>query len=378
MVVQNKNLKKVKEKYFRQHGGVIMLDQMKLEEGLGFIVFSEAQLIHATNNYDNSRILGKGGNGTVYKGIVNNMPVAVKRCGLVDERQKKEFGKEMLILSQLNHKNIVKLVGCCLEVEVPILVYEFVLNGTLFELIHGNNKALQISFNTLLRIAHEAAEGLRFLHSDACPPVIHGDVKTSNILLDDNYMAKVSDFGASALAPSDKEQFVTKVQGTWGYLDPEYIQTFQLTNKSDVYSFGVILLEILTGQLPMKLESPDKQICLSTIFLSAMKENNLDALLMSHVKGEESMELLRGLADLAKKCLDTCGDNRPSMKEVADELNRLRKLSIHPWVQLDVETEAESLLVGGSTSGYGIELSGYPMGENEDKPINPGSSYYAR
>jgi serine/threonine protein kinase len=379
MVVQKKNLKKVKEEYFRQHGGVIMLDQMKLEEGLGFIVFSEDQLIHATNNYDNSRILGKGGNGTVYKGIINNnLPVAAKRCGLVDERQKKEFGKEMLILSQLNHKNIVKLVGCCLEVEVPILVYEFVLNGTLFELIHGNNKALQISFNTLLRIAHEAAQGLRFLHSDASPPVIHGDVKTSNILLDDNYMAKVSDFGASTLAPSDKEQFVTKVQGTWGYLDPEYIQTFQLTNKSDVYSFGVILLEILTGQLPMKLESPDKQICLSTIFLSAMKENNLDALLMSHVKGEESMELLRGLADLAKICLDTCGDNRPSMKEVADELNRLRKLSIHPWVQLDVETEAESLLVGGSTSGYGIESSGYPMGENEDKPINPGSSYHAR
>uniref|UniRef100_A0ACD5V6R7 Uncharacterized protein n=1 Tax=Avena sativa TaxID=4498 RepID=A0ACD5V6R7_AVESA len=379
MILQKRKLNRVKQEYFRQHGGLLLFDRMKSEKGLAFNVFSEAELIHATDNFDSSRILGKGGHGTVYKGITKtNMPVAIKRCGVVDERQKKEFGQEMLILSQINHKNVVKLLGCCLEVEVPILVYECVPNGTLFELIHGKNQALQISFSTLLRIAHEAAEGLSFLHSYASPPIIHGDVKTSNILLDDNYMAKVSDFGASILAPSDKEQFVTMVQGTCGYLDPEYMQTCQLTDKSDVYSFGVILLEILTGQLPLKLEGPEKQRSLSLIFLSAMKENNLDAVLVSYVKGQESMELLRGLADLAKICLDMCGDNRPSMKEVADELNRLRKLTTHPWVRLDVETDAESLLGGESTGGYQIELSGYPMGESEDQPINPRSSYYAR
>ncbi|XP_047067975.1 wall-associated receptor kinase 3-like [Lolium rigidum] len=379
MIIQKRKLNKVRQDYFQQHGGLLLFDMMKSEKGLAFTVFSESELIEASDNFDNSRILGKGGHGTVYKGIIkNNMPVAIKRCALVDERQKKEFGQEMLILSQINHKNIVKLLGCCLEVEVPILVYEFVPNGTLFELIHGKNQALQISFSTLLRIAHEAAEGLSFLHSYASPPIIHGDVKTANILLDDNYMAKVSDFGASVLVPSDKEQFVTMVQGTCGYLDPEYMQTCQLTDKSDVYSFGVILLEILTGQLPLKLEGPEKQRSLSLIFLSAMKENNLDAVLVSHVKGQESMELLRGLADLAKRCLDMCGDNRPLMKEVADELNRLRKLSMHPWVRLDVETDAESLLGEESTSGYDIELSGYPMGESENQPINPRSSYYAR
>jgi serine/threonine protein kinase len=191
-------------------------------------------------------------------------------------------------------------------------------------------------------------------------------------------MAKVSDFGASILAPSDEEQFVTMVQGTCGYLDPEYMQTCQLTDKSDVYSFGVILLEILTGQLPLKLDGSERQRSLSLIFLSAMKENNLDAVLVSHVKGQESMELLRGLADLAKRCLDMCGENRPSMKEVADELNRLRKLSLHPWVRLDVETDVEGLLGGESTSSYEIELSGYPMSESENQPINPRSSYYER
>ncbi|XP_048559798.1 wall-associated receptor kinase 3-like isoform X1 [Triticum urartu] len=379
MTIQKRKLNKVKQEYFREHGGLLLFDRMRSEKGLSFNVFSEAELRHATDNFDISRILGKGGHGTVYKGIIkSSTPVAVKRCGIVDERQKKEFGKEMLILSQINHKNVVKLLGCCLEVEVPILVYEFVRNGTLFELIHGKNQALQISFSTLLRIAHEAAEGLSFLHSYASPPIIHGDVKTSNILLDDNYMAKVSDFGASILAPSDKEQFVTMVQGTCGYLDPEYMQTCQLTDKSDVYSFGVILLEILTGQLPLKLEGTEKPRSLSLIFLSAMRENNLEDVLVSQVKGQASMELLRGLADLAKKCLEMCGDNRPSMKDVADELNRLRKLSLHPWVQLEMEMDEENLLGGESTSGYEIELSGYPMDQSENHPINPGSSYYAR
>ncbi|KAL6903488.1 hypothetical protein ACP4OV_004301 [Aristida adscensionis] len=381
MILQKRKLNKVKQEHFRQHGGVLLFERMKSERGLAFTVFTEAEIIKATNNYDKSQIIGKGGHGTVYKGIVkDNMPVAIKRCALVDERQKKEFGQEMLILSQINHKNIVKLIGCCLEVEVPMLVYEFIPNGTLYELIHGKNQALQISFSTLLRIAHEAAEGLNFLHSYASPPIIHGDVKTANILLDENYIAKVSDFGASILAPSDEEQYVTMVQGTCGYLDPEYMQTCQLTDKSDVYSFGVILLEILTGQVPLKLNGPETQRSLSSVFLSAMKENNVDAVLAVHIKGQESTELIRGLAELAKQCLDMCGSNRPSMKEIVDELSRLRKLSLHPWVRLDAETETQSLLGGALTTSFDIEVSatGFHTLEVESLPMNPGSSYYAR
>ncbi|CAL5026419.1 unnamed protein product [Urochloa decumbens] len=381
MIIQKRKLNQVKQEHFRQHGGMLLFERMRSENGLAFTVFSESELIQATNNYDKSRIIGKGGHGTVYKGIVKgNMTVAIKRCALIDERQKKEFGQEMLILSQINHKNIVKLVGCCLEVEVPMLVYEFIPNGTLFELIHGKNQALQISFSTLLRIAHEAAEGLNFLHSYASPPIIHGDVKTANILLDENYMAKVSDFGASILAPSDKEQYVTMVQGTCGYLDPEYMLTCQLTEKSDVFSFGVILLEVLIGQEPLKLDGPERERSLSSNFLSAMKQNNLDAILPSHVKGQESNELIRGLAELAKQCLDMCGSNRPSMKEIADELGRLRKLSLHPWVQLDVEMEAQGLLGGASTASFETEgaTTVYPTQEGDNLPMNPRSSYYAR
>uniref|UniRef100_K3YDX7 Protein kinase domain-containing protein n=1 Tax=Setaria italica TaxID=4555 RepID=K3YDX7_SETIT len=370
MVLQRRKLNKVKQEHFRLHGGMLLFERMKSEKGLAFTVFTEAELIQATNNYDKNKIIGKGGHGTVYKGMVkDNMPIAIKRCALIDERQKKEFGQEMLILSQINHKNIVKLVDCCLEVEVPMLAYEFIPNGTLFELIHGKNQALQISFSSLLRIAHEAAEGLNFLHSYASPPIIHGDVKSANILLDSNYMAKVSDFGASILAPSDKDQYVTMVQGTCGYLDPEYMQTCQLTEKSDV----------LTGQEPLKLDGPETQRSLSSNFLFAMKENNLNAILPNHIKGQESSELIRGLAELAKQCLDMCGTNRPTMKEIADELGRLRKLPLHPWVQLETE-ETRSLLSATSTSSFeiGTGTTRYPTQEGENVPMNPRSSYYAR
>lgn len=235
---------------------------------------------------------------------------------------------------------------------------------------------MHIPFSSLLRIANEAADGLAFLHSYANPPILHGDVKTSNILLDENYRAKVSDFGASILAPTDEAQFVTMVQGTCGYLDPEYMQTCQLTEKSDVYSFGVVILEILTGQMPLKLESNDLQRSLSSNFLLAMKENNLDAMLDSQIKEHESMELLRGLVDLAKHCLNMCSDNRPSMKEVSEELSRLRKLSKHPWLHRHSETQ--SLLAGKSTSSFEIEESTEYPGRVEEMPMNQSNSYYVR
>jgi serine/threonine protein kinase len=264
----------------------------------------------------------------------------------LDEQQKKEFGKEMLILSQINHKNIVKILGCCLEVEVPMLVYEFVANGTLFDLIHRNH-GRHISLDTRLKIAFESADALAYLHSCASPPIIHGDVKSTNILLDGDYMAKVSDFGASILAPSDKSQFVTLVQGTCGYLDPEYMQTCQLTYKSDVYSFGVVLLELLTRKKAFNLEGPEDEKSLTMVFLHAMMENKLEDILDDQIKKNENVECLGEIAELAKHCLEMSGANRPSMKEIAKKLDRLRKVMQHPWAHANSE-EFYSLL--GETS----------------------------
>ncbi|VAI42421.1 unnamed protein product [Triticum turgidum subsp. durum] len=372
VIFERRKLANVKNQYFQQHGGMLLFEKMKSDQGLSFTVFSEAELEQATNKFDKSQILGHGGHGTVYKGIIKDItPVAIKRCALVDDRQKKEFGKEILILSQINHKNIVKLLGCCLEVEVPMLVYEFIPKGTFFDLIHGKSRKLHLSFSSLLRIVNEAAEGLAFLHTYANPPILHGDVKTSNILLDENYMAKVSDFGASILAPTDNAQFVTMVQGTCGYLDPEYMQTCCLTDKSDVYSFGVVLLEILTGQVPLKLDGPEVHRSLSSSFLLAMKGNNLDNMLDNQIKGHEDMELVVGVAELAKQCLEMCGDNRPSMKEVSEELSRLRKLSKHPPIQRDTKTDSFLSVIEREQSSEYTE-------KDERMHINPSSFYFMR
>uniref|UniRef100_A0A0D9WY97 Protein kinase domain-containing protein n=1 Tax=Leersia perrieri TaxID=77586 RepID=A0A0D9WY97_9ORYZ len=352
---ERRKLHIVKQKYFRQHGGLLLFEEMKSQQGVAFTVFSEEELRQATNKFHEEQILGHGGHGTVYKGVLKSGDVvAVKRCMTIDEQQKKEFGKEMLILSQINHKNIVKLLGCCLEVEVPILVYQFIPNGTLFHLIHGDH-GCQISLPTRLRIAHESAEALAYLHSCASPPILHGDVKSNNILLDGNYTVKISDFGASTLAPTDESQFVTLVQGTCGYLDPEYMQTCQLTEKSDVYSFGVVLLELLTRKKAFNLEGPEHEKSLSMWFLSMMKANKLMDILDDQIKNDENIEYLGEITELAKQCLEMCGENRPLMKEVAEKLDMLRKAMQHPWVQQNPE-ELDSLL--GEWSAPGVVNTG--------------------
>ncbi|KAF8694862.1 hypothetical protein HU200_037961 [Digitaria exilis] len=260
--VERRRLHQIKQRYFRQHGGLLLFEEMKSQQGVAFKIFSEEELQQATNKFDEHQVLGHGGHGTVYKGVLKSYTeIAVKRCMTIDEQHKKEFGKEMLILSQINHKNIVKLLGCCLEVEVPMLVYEFIPNGTLFDLIHRNHTR-HISLDTRLRIAYESAEALSYLHSCASPPILHGDVKSTNILLDGDYTAK---------------------------------------------------------------------------------ENKVEDILDDQIKNNESIEYLEEIADLARQCLEMSGINRPSMKEVADKLDRLRKIMQHPWAH-DNPEELDRLL----------------------------------
>jgi len=359
----------MKQRYFQQHGGMLLFEEIRSQQqgssSAAFRIFSEAELREATDRFDEKRVLGQGGHGTVYKGLLkgkgngggDGVQVAVKRCRSIDEQHRKEFGKEMLILSQINHRNVVKLLGCCLEVQVPMLVYEFVPNGTLFQLIHGGGSGRQmtISLATRVQIAHQSAEALAYLHSWASPPILHGDVKSSNILIGCDHTAKVSDFGASVLAPTDESQFVTLVQGTCGYLDPEYMQTCQLTDKSDVYSFGVVLLELLTRRKPFSLDAPEEEKSLALRFLSVAKQGRLEEILDDQLKDEEeNMEFLEEIAELAKQCLEISGDNRPSMREVSERLDGLRKVMMrHPWAaQAQQRNHAEEmeLLLGESSS----------------------------
>ncbi|WVZ50635.1 hypothetical protein U9M48_001873 [Paspalum notatum var. saurae] len=357
LIQQRRKLEHIKQRYFHQHGGMLLYEEIKSQQGNAFKIFPEAELQEATDKFSEQRVLGHGGHGIVYKGLLKgSVEVAVKRCMSIDEHHKKEFGKEMLILSQINHKNIVKLLGCCLEVQVPMLVYEFIPNGTLFQLIHGN-RGRQISLATRVEIAHQSAEALAYLHSWASPPIIHGDVKTSNILIDRDCTAKLSDFGASILAPTDESQFVTLVQGTCGYLDPEYMQTCQLTDKSDVYSFGVVLLELLTRKMPFNLDGPEDEKSLATRFISLTKEGKLEEILDDQLKNDNDMGFLEETAELAMQCLEISGANRPSMRDISERLDRLRKVLQHPWAQ-QIPEEMESLLGESSLRSSEIAITG--------------------
>ncbi|XP_051130967.1 wall-associated receptor kinase 2-like [Andrographis paniculata] len=357
--LKKRKLIKLREKFFQQNGGLLLKQQISSDEGPmeSTKIFTAEELKTATNNYADDRILGRGGYGTVYKGILpDNRTVAIKKSRVMDETQVEQFINEVVILTQVNHRNVVKLLGCCLELEVPLLVYEYVSNGTLFEHIH--NRALTwLTWENRLRIASEAAGALSYLHSAASVPVIHRDVKSANILLDGYYTAKISDFGASRQVSLDQTEVTTLVQGTLGYLDPEYFHTSQLTEKSDVYSFGVVLAELMTGKRPIDMDRSQEQRNLTTYFIMALKENKLFQILEPQVVREGSLEQLQATAQLIKRCLNLNGEDRPTMKEVAMELEGLRKFTRHPWANQNIHEESVGLMSGGD----GMDLYSAPV-----------------
>ncbi|XP_048131317.1 putative wall-associated receptor kinase-like 16 [Rhodamnia argentea] len=350
--LKKRKLIRLKEQYFKQNGGLLLQQQLHERDRTtnAAKVFSAEELEKATEHYDQSRIVGRGGFGTVYKGILpNNIVVAIKKSKLVDESQTEQFINEVIVLSQINHRNVVKLLGCCLETEVPLLVYEFVNNGTLFDHIHSPSKSSKMSWEIRLRIASESAGVLSYLHSAASIPIIHRDIKSTNILLDANYTAKVADFGASRLVPLDQDELSTMVQGTLGYLDPEYLHTSQLTEKSDVYSFGVVLVELLTGKKALSFDRPEEERSLAMYFLSALKEDRLFQIVEELIVNEDN-EQVRKVANLAKRCLRLKGEERPTMKEVAIELDAIRAMANHPWVSINLNPPEETVhLLGQMT-----------------------------
>ncbi|KAH1092141.1 hypothetical protein J1N35_019398 [Gossypium stocksii] len=322
----------LKQKYFKRNGGLLLQQHLSSTEGNveKIKLFTSKEMEKATDYYNENRILGQGGQGTVYKGmLIDGSIVAIKKSKMVegkkfDEKKVEQFINEVIILSQINHRNVVKLLGCCLEAEVPLLVYEFIPNGTLYDLIHNQNEELPLTWEMRLRIAIEIANALFYLHSAASAPIYHRDIKSSNILLDDKYRAKVSDFGTSRSVALEQTHLTTRVQGTFGYMDPEYFRSSQFTEKSDVYSFGVVLIELLTGQKPISAEQSEPVRSLVSYFLDSMQENSLFNILDPMVVKDGPEQEIIVVALLAKRCLNLNGKKRPTMKQVAIELELIK------------------------------------------------------
>ncbi|XP_074271775.1 wall-associated receptor kinase-like 1 [Silene latifolia] len=317
---------RLKAEYFKRNGGMVLKQLLSSEgsETEKARIFTSTELEKATDFYNRNRILGHGGQGIVYKGMLfDGKIVAIKKFKVLDdERQLIDFINEVKLLSQINHRNIVKLLGCCLETEIPMLVYEYVANATLSEHIVSPNEDFPCTWEMRLQIAIDIANALAYLHSSSLLPIFHRDIKATNILLDNKYRAKLSDFGISKSIAIDQTHVTTRVVGTFGYLDPEYFQSHQFTDKSDVYSFGVVLVELLTGQLANHSTKDERGLV--PWFISHIQSNFLYDILDARVMREGGKEKVEAIAELATRCLILDGSKRPSMKEVEATLQTIR------------------------------------------------------
>ncbi|SPT15995.1 unnamed protein product [Triticum aestivum] len=295
---------------FNRNGGSFL-------KSAGIEIFTKDKLGRITNKY--SCIIGKGAFGKVYKGTTDaGVVVAVKRSIIVNKDRQKDFANEITVQSKISHPNLVRLMGCCLETEVPMLVYEFIPRGSLQDVLHGNNHPLPLE--TRLDIAISSAEGLDYMHSQS-QMVLHGDVKSGNILIDDSFTPKVSDFGTSRLMCIDKDH-TNWVVGDSSYIDPVYMKTGLLTAKSDVYSFGIVLLELVTR----KKARYGQNRSLPMDYVKASKDGTARQLFDEEVSAnvEENMESLEEVGKIAVKCLEEDVNNRPTMGEVRKEIEKCK------------------------------------------------------
>ncbi|KAG1362385.1 putative receptor-like protein kinase [Cocos nucifera] len=277
------------------------------------INFVEIEL--ATNDFDERFVIGTGGFGKVYRGVLSDGTIVAVKRGMQGSKQGyPEFQREIFLLSRIRHRHLVSLIGYCAERSEMILVYEYMEKGPLGKYLYGSNLPC-FSWKQRLQICIGAARGLNYLHAGYSHNIIHRDIKSTNILLGENYLFKVSDFGLSRLGPSHGESHVTTgVKGTFGYLNPEYFKNLKLTDKSDVYSFGMVLLEVLCARPVIDLALSGQRVNLAEWALQ------LEKIIDPRLVGKINVNSLRKFSETAEKCLAERGVDRPTMAEVLRNL----------------------------------------------------------
>ncbi|CAN8266039.1 unnamed protein product [Cochlearia groenlandica] len=367
----------------------LMSGELKYSSKLRIFMFNDLKL--ATRNFRPESLLGEGGFGCVFKGWIEEngtapvkpgtgLTVAVKTLNPDGLQGHKEWLAEINFLGNLVHPSLVKLVGYCMEDDQRLLVYEFMPRGSLEN--HLFRRTLPLPWSVRMKIALGAAKGLAFLHEEAEKPVIYRDFKTSNILLDAEYNAKLSDFGLAKDAPDDKKSHVsTRVMGTYGYAAPEYVMTGHLTTKSDVYSFGVVLLEILTGRRSVDKSRPNgEQNLVEWVRPHILDKKRCYRLLDPRLEGHYSIKGAQKATQVAAQCLNRDSKARPKMSEVVEELKQLPNLKDFASSSTSFQTMQPVAKNGVRTQGGGfVSRNGPPQRSLSSLNLPQASPYrYAR
>ncbi|KAK1364166.1 Protein kinase domain-containing protein [Heracleum sosnowskyi] len=326
--------------------------------------FTLRDLEVATNRFSKENVLGEGGYGIVYKGhLINGSPVAIKKLFNNLGQAEKEFSVEVEAIGHVRHKNLVRLLGYCIEGTHRMLVYEYVNNGNLEQWLHGSMRQHgYLTWEARTKVLLGTAKALAYLHEAIEPKVVHRDIKSSNILIEDDFSSKVSDFGLAKLLGAGESHITTRVMGTFGYVAPEYANTGLLNEKSDVYSFGVVLLEAITGREPVDYGRAAQEVNLVDWLKMMVGSRRSEEVVDPNIETRPSTRALKRALLTALRCVDPDSDKRPKMSQVV----RMLESEEYPIPREDRRHQRRS--VAGS-----VDTESQKDSYDTDKSDNPDS-----